>query len=113
VGLRLDLNDKVVGKKATIFGGTASGGTVLVDDSFQNTGSGFTAKERYGGPASNSAPNEGTADPIIDHRKNKCSYDLFVGLSVTTEFSGDIVHFARARESAVKCGRRPPLNRHE
>ncbi len=88
-GLKINLDERDIGKKDTAFYGKASGGTVSVGDSFNNSGDGFSGQENYNGPVKNSTPQLGSAEVIIDHRKGMCRYDVVVGYGVTTEFSGD------------------------
>ena len=89
-GLKANLDDRERRARRTPpFIGRVSGGTVSVGDSFNNSGDGFTGQESYNGPVTNSLPNYGTADVIINHRASTCRYDVTVGYGVMTEFSGD------------------------
>lgn len=70
-----------------IFTGKASGGTVVIDDTFKDTGVMWTGKESYTGPLTNRLPDFGTAFLIFD--LNKCSYQLEVLFNVGTTLSGN------------------------
>ncbi len=88
-GLKVNLDDKDLGKKDTLFDGKVSGGNVSVGDTFNNSDDGFTGQETYNGPVTNSLPGYGSAFVTIDHRKNMCRYAVVIGYGATTEFSGD------------------------
>ena len=88
-GLKVNLDERDLGKKDTLFDGKASGGNLSVGDTFNNSGDGFSGQETYNGPVTNSLPGYGTAFVVIDHRTNSCRYAVVVGYGATTEFSGD------------------------
>ncbi len=88
-GLKVNLDEKDLGRKDTLFDGKVSGGNVSVADTFNNTGDGFTGQETYNGPVTNDLPGYGAAFLAIDHRKSTCRYAVVIGYGATTEFSGD------------------------
>ena len=87
--LQIDLTrNKLLSRRGIVaFTGTASGGQVSVNDSYQDTGSGHGGAEHYSGPLKNKSPNFGKAWLYFDTRT--CKYQAEAGYTVRTTFSGD------------------------
>jgi hypothetical protein len=70
-----------------VFTGKATGGTISVTDTFDNTGTTFHGQETYSGPSSTANPNFTTVAAFLSTRT--CKYQLQVGFDTATQYSGD------------------------
>lgn len=69
-----------------IFTGRAGGGKIRVDDTFTDTGTKWTGRERYSGELGKGRPDYGSATLWFD--LHKCAYQLSVSFGVRTALSG-------------------------
>jgi hypothetical protein len=86
--LHVKLPDKVHGsphhRPFTLFAGQARGGSVTVDDSFDNTGTDIGGDATHNGPLRR---NHGTASAVFAHKA--CKYRFQLGFQIPTTFHGD------------------------
>lgn len=87
--LDINLKHKDVTKLGiVIFHGTASGGSVSINDVFTDSGdSSATSQEHYEGGLSNQLPNYGAATLFLD--RHTCKYQLTVGFSIRVQSTGE------------------------
>jgi hypothetical protein len=88
-GLDIKLTHKLVSRLGVVaFTGTASGGTVTVNDTFDDSSdSSAHSAYNYQDPLSNQLPNFGTASLFLDPKK--CKYQLTVSFGVRAQSSGE------------------------
>jgi hypothetical protein len=88
VGAKVHLNDKKKSRVGANYTGAISGGTVVTDDVFQDTGTGDNAGElKYGGPLTNGGAN--ASGGSLGLSRKVCKYKLAVSFFIEAAYSGD------------------------